>query len=105
LVHIKTRINFQVTSLHKGNKLESISKVFSAKSVCINQTRLPPMLCLSQCHIISSKLFGLFKMKTEFNVFAQRRVLCYSQSLPLNQKKTFTVCTSGWNTQHASSQS
>ena len=47
LVHIKNTINFQVISgLHKGYKLESISKVFFAKCVSINQTRLPLMLCL-----------------------------------------------------------
>jgi len=38
-----------------------------------------------QSRIISSKLFDLFKTRTEFKLFAQRRVL-YSQTLPLNER-------------------
>jgi len=66
LVHIKTTDQYSssLTSLHKGDKLESISKVFFVKCVYINHTRLPLTLCPSQCHIISLKLFGLFKIRT-----------------------------------------
>jgi len=52
-------------------------------------------IVLSQeSHIIYSKLYYFFKTRTEFKIFAQSRVLLCSQIDPLNEKNSFTGCTS-----------
>ena len=62
LVHAKTRINFQVTSIHKGDEVGSTSSFFFYNYVTIDQTRFPLLLYLVrvtsflQNNLICSKL-------------------------------------------------